>query len=195
MSAATRSRKSFVAVGASIVGVAAVPAVALGGTPAAPSAGSSTTAAHAAAAGHNHSAHRSARPMRARLTKRGHAIAPANAPWQVRRIIRAANRIARTPYVFGGGHGSFFSRGYDCSGSVSFALHGAHLLSKPMTSGSLTGYGHRGRGKWVTIYAHGGHTYMVVAGLRFDTSSGGRSRWTKHTRSRRGFVARHPSGL
>jgi hypothetical protein len=191
-----RSRKSIVVAGAAALGVAVVPTVALGDTGDAGQAPpSSTPAATAAAAGPKHKSRKSRRPMRARLTKRGNAVAPPNAPWQVRRIIRAANHIAHKPYIWGGGHGSFYARGYDCSGSVSYALHGANLLRRPMASGSLGGYGRSGRGKWVTIYAHGGHTYMVVAGLRFDTSSGGKSRWTKHSRSRRGFVARHPRGL
>jgi cell wall-associated NlpC family hydrolase len=131
------------------------------------------------------------------MTRRGHVVAPANAPWQVRRVIRAANKIASTPYVWGGGHGSFYARGYDCSGSVSFALHGGNLLRKPMASGSLIGYGRPGRGRWITVYANGGHAYMVVAGMRFDTNARkwSSTRWTRRERGSGGFIARHPSNL
>jgi len=195
------SRKSVVVASAAALGVAVIPTVALGdtGTAGQPSA-SSTPAAKAAAAGHKHKRahHRRSRfPQRARLTKRGNAIAPANAPWQVRRIIRAANHIAQKPYVWGGGHGSWYASGYDCSGSVSYALHGANLLRRPMTSGSLAGYGRSGRGKWITVYAKGSHVYMVVAGLRYDTTARkwGKSRWTKNHRPKGGFAVRHPRGL
>ncbi len=134
---------------------------------------------------------------RAKLTKTGRAIAPAAAPRRVRQIIRAGNRIAHKPYMWGGGHGSWQSAGYDCSGSVSYALHGARLLRQAVASGGLTAFGKAGRGKWVTIYAHGGHTYMVVAGLRFDTTAfkQGGSRWTRDLRGGSGFVVRHPRGL
>jgi cell wall-associated NlpC family hydrolase len=204
MSSITRSRKqSFVAAGAAVLGVAVVPAVALGETGDANQASSSPAAApaQAAAASHkhrrHHRRHRSRFPRRGHLTKYGHAVAPSNAPWQVRRIIQAANHIASKPYVWGGGHGSWYSYGYDCSGSVSYALHGANLLRRPMTAGSLMSYGRAGRGKWVTIYAHGGHAYMVVAGLRFDTSARkwSNTRWTKHMRYGGGYVARHPHGM
>ena len=109
-------------------------------------------------------------------------------------MIAAANRIARSPYVYGGGHNARFKGpGYDCSGSVSFALRGGRLLRSPLASGGLMGWGRPGRGRWITVYAHGGHTYMVVAGLRFDTS--GRNargtRWTRGGRGERGYVARH----
>jgi cell wall-associated NlpC family hydrolase len=197
-SIAARSRKPIIAAGAAALGVAVVPAVAMGETAnAGQASASSPPAAKSAAAGHKHKSRKSRRPMRARLTKRGNVIAPANAPWQVRRVIQAANRISHKPYIWGGGHGGFYARGYDCSGSVSYALHGGNLLSRPMTSSSLAGYGRGGHGKWITIYAHGGHTYMVVAGMRFDTSARkwSKSRWTKHWRSPRGYVVRHPRGL
>ena len=100
----------------------------------------------------------------------GLAVAPAGAPPQVQQIIAAGNQIASKPYKYGGGHGKWIDSGYDCSGSVSFALHGAGLLDEAMPSGSFTSWGDAGPGQWVTIYANGGHMYMVVAGLRFDTS-------------------------
>jgi hypothetical protein len=134
---------------------------------------------------------------RAKLTKHGRAIAPAGAPKVVRQIIRAGNRIAHKPYVWGGGHGAWAAAGYDCSGSVSYALHGGRLLSRAEASGGLMSYGRPGKGKWVTIYAHGGHAYMVVAGLRFDTTAfkQGGSRWTRDLRGGSGFAVRHPRGL
>jgi cell wall-associated NlpC family hydrolase len=113
-------------------------------------------------------------------------------------VIAGGNAIADFPYVWGGGHGSFQDSGYDCSGSVSYALAAAGLLDSPMASGPFMKYGEPGRGKWITIYANGGHMFMVVGGLRFDTS--GRSgkngsRWQAAPRSLNGFVARHPPGL
>ncbi|HEU4975532.1 MAG TPA: peptidoglycan-binding protein [Baekduia sp.] len=127
----------------------------------------------------------------------GFAVAPADAPQAVKDIIAAGNEIAKKPYIYGGGHGSWKDRGYDCSGSVSYALHGAGLLDASMPSGSFESWGERGRGDWVTLYANGGHMYMVVAGIRFDTS--GRSqdgtRWHADMRSGSGFVAVHPKGL
>jgi cell wall-associated NlpC family hydrolase len=128
----------------------------------------------------------------------GTAIAPLTAPSVVAAVIQGGNEIARTPYKWGGGHGAWSDNGYDCSGSVSFALAGAGLLGQPLTSGQLMQYGDPGPGKWITIYASGTHTFMFVAGLRFDTS--GRSgplgtRWQPALRSTAGFVARHPPGL
>ncbi len=117
----------------------------------------------------------------------------------VKRVIAAANRIRTTPYVWGGGHGSFISSGYDCSGAVSYALHGGKLLSTPLTSGSLETYGEAGPGRWITIYANASHTYMVVAGLRFDTAgdeSGTGPRWhpTTAAAAAGSYVVRHPVG-
>jgi peptidoglycan hydrolase-like protein with peptidoglycan-binding domain len=127
----------------------------------------------------------------------GLAAAPAGAPPQVQAIIAAGNQIASKPYKFGGGHGNWDDTGYDCSGSVSFALHGAGLLDQALPSGSFVSWGDPGPGQWVTIYANGGHMYMVVAGLRFDTS--GRSvhntRWQAEQRSPAGYSVRHPTGL
>ncbi|CAB4930700.1 unannotated protein [freshwater metagenome] len=113
----------------------------------------------------------------------------------VARVVAAANEIATTPYVWGGGHGGA-SSGYDCSGSVSYALAAAGLLDAPMASGGFMSYGEPGPGKRITIYANAGHMYMVVDGRRYDTSalSGGGTRWTSEMRSSAGFVARHPAG-
>ena len=127
------------------------------------------------------------------------AIAPLNAPAMVKRVIAAANHIRATPYVWGGGHGSFISTGYDCSGAVSYALHGGKLLSTPLTSGSLESFGEEGPGRWITIYANAAHTYMVVAGLRFDTAgdeSGTGPRWhpTTAAAATGSYVVRHPVG-
>ena len=129
----------------------------------------------------------------------GRAIAPLNAPAMVKRVIAAANHIRATPYVWGGGHGSFISSGYDCSGAVSYALHGGKLLSTPLTSGSLESFGEEGPGRWITIYANAAHTYMVVAGLRFDTAgdeSGTGPRWhpTTAAAAAGSYVVRHPVG-
>ncbi|MDQ3850912.1 MAG: peptidoglycan-binding protein [Actinomycetota bacterium] len=127
----------------------------------------------------------------------GLAVAPAIAPPAVQAIIASGNRIAKLPYRYGGGHGSWIDTGYDCSGSVSYALHGGGLLNTPMASGDLMSWGVDGPGTWVTVYANGGHVYMVVAGLRFDTSgrSGTGSRWQTDTRSGVGYTVRHPLGL
>jgi peptidoglycan hydrolase-like protein with peptidoglycan-binding domain len=115
----------------------------------------------------------------------------------LRRLIRAANRIAEADYRYGGGHRTFDDTGYDCSGSISYALHGAGLLASPLDSTGLMSYGLPGRGRHVTIYANEGHAFMVVDGRRYDTSAIGEtgSRWTWTHRSGRGFVARHPPGL
>ncbi len=127
----------------------------------------------------------------------GVALPPLEAPEAVRQIIEAGNSIARTPYKWGGGHGKWQDTGYDCSGSVSFALAAAGLLEGPLASGPLMSWGEPGRGKWVTIYSNPGHVYLEVAGIRFDTS-GQRvtgSRWQNELRGHAGFVARHPPGL
>ncbi len=134
---------------------------------------------------------------RAQLTPEGLAVAPASAPEEAKQIIAAANEIARHPYKYGGGHGSWQDSGYDCSGSVSYALHGAGLLDSALPSGPFMSWGDAGPGAWVTIYANGGHAYMEVAGLRFDTSARRESgnRWTAARRNPSGFVVRHPPGL
>jgi cell wall-associated NlpC family hydrolase len=127
----------------------------------------------------------------------GVALPPLEAPEEVKQIIEAGNIIARTPYVWGGGHGKWLDKGYDCSGSVSFALAAAGLLNGPLASGPLMSWGKPGRGKWVTIWSSPGHVFMEVAGVRFDTSNSRvtGSRWGNVMRSTAGFVARHPEGL
>jgi len=134
---------------------------------------------------------------RARVLGDGTAIAPDNAPDVVKRVIMAGNEIAKFPYKWGGGHGAWRDNGYDCSGSVSFALAGAGLLSRPLTSGLFMNYGAPGQGRWITIYASPGHIFMYVAGLRFDTSGQGRAgtRWQDEARPTAGFAVRHIPGL
>ena len=127
----------------------------------------------------------------------GIALAPPGAPEAVKAAINAANTIVGRPYVWGGGHGSFYSNGYDCSGSVSFALFGAGLIPRPLTSGELEGWGAPGPGRWITVYANGGHTFAEIAGLRWDTVGDARGtgpRWHLAPTSTAGFVARHPPG-
>jgi cell wall-associated NlpC family hydrolase len=127
----------------------------------------------------------------------GLAVAPASAPEEVKAIIEAGNEIATKPYKYGGGHGRWNDSGYDCSGSMSYALHGADLLDTPLDSTGFMSWGERGRGEWVTTYANSGHSYMVVAGLRFDTSARRQTgnRWSDTMRSPRGYRIRHPEGL
>ena len=127
----------------------------------------------------------------------GMAVAPASAPQEVKDIIAAGNKIARKPYKYGGGHGRWRDSGYDCSGSVSYVLHAAGLLDSPLASGGFTSWGERGRGDWVTVRANAGHAYLIVAGLRFDTSArkATGNRWSDQMRSARGYAGRHPEGL
>ena len=125
------------------------------------------------------------------------AVAPLDAPPAVKRVIAAANRIRTKPYVWGGGHGRWWDRGYDCSGAVSFALRGGELLASPLPSGPMMRWGHPGPGRWITVYANAGHAYAVIAGLRWDTSGNTRGtgpRWHADMADSRGFVARHPVG-
>jgi cell wall-associated NlpC family hydrolase len=126
----------------------------------------------------------------------GTAVAPLTAPSVVAAVIGAGNAIATTPYKWGGGHGAWKDNGYDCSGSVSFALAGAGLMNSPLTSGMFMSWGDAGPGRWITIYANNGHVWMTVAGLRFDTSgANGFTRWqSMRGRSTAGFVMRHPPG-
>jgi peptidoglycan hydrolase-like protein with peptidoglycan-binding domain len=133
----------------------------------------------------------------ARLRRAPRARAPGAFPVRVLRAIRAANRIAYKPYRFGGGHGSFDDSGYDCSGSVSYVLHGAGVLGSPLDSGSLMHWGAPGRGRYVTVYANAGHAFMMIGNRRYDTSmrGPGGSRWSTEMRSSAGYVARHPPGL
>jgi hypothetical protein len=149
---------------------------------------------------------------RAKLLPDGTAAAPADAPIAVQRAIFAANRIQDRPYVYGGGHGSFKSHGYDCSGTVSYMLHGGRLLSSPLDSSSFMSWGARGLGRWITVYSNPGHAYAYVAGLRLDTSRAGMygvriskrvssaafesgPRWRPTARDNTGFTARHPVGF
>jgi peptidoglycan hydrolase-like protein with peptidoglycan-binding domain len=133
----------------------------------------------------------------AQIGSDGLAIAPASAPPQVQAIIAAGNQIASKPYKYGGGHGKWDDSGYDCSGSVSYALHGAGLLDDAMPSGDFTDWGDPGPGQWVTLYAKSSHMFMVVAGIRFDTSGRTKNgtRWQADMRSTSGYTAVHPPGL
>jgi hypothetical protein len=128
----------------------------------------------------------------------GVALAPADAPEAVKGVVNAANTIVGRPYVWGGGHASFYSRSYDCSGAVSFALFGGGLIPRPLTSSELEHWGAPGPGKWITVYANAGHTFAEIAGLRWDTvgdEQGTGPRWHLATTSAAGFVVRHPPGL
>jgi Putative peptidoglycan binding domain len=134
----------------------------------------------------------------ATLGSDGRAIAPASAPQEVKDAIEAANRIVGKPYKYGGGHGRWNDSGYDCSGAMSYALHGAGLLDRPLTSGDFMRWGRSGKGSWITIYAHGGHGFLVIAGLRFDTgwnNAGKGPRWSEEMRPTGGYTVRHPPGL
>jgi hypothetical protein len=150
---------------------------------------------------------------KAMLLPNGQAIAPSDAPPEIQAVIDAGNKIATLPYIYGGGHNATFSgRGYDCSGSVSYALHGGGLLDSPLDSSSFMQWGDKGPGSWITIYTNPGHAFMVVAGLRFDTSmrtplvSAARrhsrrastvtsSRWSTTMRPTSGYTVRHPVGF
>jgi len=127
----------------------------------------------------------------------GVGYAPAKAPDAVKHVIWAANKLRHKPYKWGGGHGSFGDSGYDCSGSVSYALHGGGLLDSPLDSRGFMRWGKGGAGRWITVYATDGHAYMIVAGLRFDTSGAGEHgpRWRPEPPWERNFRARHPAGL
>ena len=146
----------------------------------------------------------------AQLLPDGTAAAPADAPPQVQQAIWAANQIQDMPYVYGGGHGDFDDDGYDCSGTVSYALHGAGLLDTALDSGSFMKWGEKGPGLWITVYTNPGHAYAVIAGLRLDTSAASVTRsntrkfkkalergprWRPTLRSPTGFRARHPLGF
>jgi len=134
---------------------------------------------------------------RATLDSNGDAIPPSNAPLAVRAVIEAANQIDDLPYIWGGGHGSFSSPGYDCSGAVSFALHGGGFLSSPLDSTGLEVWGEPGGGSWITVFANSGHAWAEIAGLRWDTAGNGADgpRWsTEMNENTSDFVARHPAG-
>jgi peptidoglycan hydrolase CwlO-like protein len=134
---------------------------------------------------------------RATIDSNGDAIPPSNAPLAVRGAIEAANQIDDLPYIWGGGHGSFTSSGYDCSGAVSFALHGGGLLSSPLDSTGFEVWGEPGAGNWITVFANSGHAWAMIAGLRWDTAGNGSDgpRWsTELNENTADFVARHPAG-
>lgn len=160
--------------------------------------------ADAVQAGNGGTAYRPGQTVQVRAERLGHgrASVPLGAPPEVQALVERGNRLVGYPYVWGGGHDPNFGvggSGYDCSGSVSYVLR--KQLRRPLASGGLMSYGKPGKGKWVTIYANGGHAFMVVAGLRFDTSSQGDHsgyagpRWRPRLRGTQGFVARHPSGF
>jgi len=133
------------------------------------------------------------------LNADGTATAPESAPDVVKAVVAAGNRIIDKPYKYGGGHGRWEDSGYDCSGSMSYALHGGGLLDKALTSSGFSSWGKAGKGAWITTYGSGGHSYMVVAGLRFDTGyndgdSDGPD-WSAKMRPGSGYTARHPAGL
>jgi hypothetical protein len=136
---------------------------------------------------------------KARLLDNGMLIPPKSAPPRVRKAIAFANRIRNKPYIWGGGHRRWWDRGYDCSGSVSYALRGGRFLSSPLPSGPLARWGQRGTGRWITVYANAGHTYAVIAGYRWDTSGNGGGKtgpsWHADHRSPSGYIARHPAGF
>lgn len=128
----------------------------------------------------------------------GKAVPPANLPHPVMKAIAAGNRIAGKPYRYGGGHRCIEDHGYDCSGTVSYLLHHAGCLDEPATSKAFRSFGKKGEGKWITVFAKSGHTFIVVAGLRMDTGYNGERegpKWTTADRPAKGYVARHPAGL
>jgi hypothetical protein len=132
------------------------------------------------------------------ISRRGFAHISPSAPRKVRRLIRAGNVIAKAPYKYGGGHGTWNDSGYDCSGSVSYVLHHAGLLdglARP--SSGFMNWRFAGRGKWVTVYANSGHMFLTVAGIRFDTTDRERdgTRWHRDMRSTAGYAVRHPGGI
>jgi cell wall-associated NlpC family hydrolase len=126
-------------------------------------------------------------------------VAPKSAPRAVKRMVRAANSLTKKPYVWGGGHSRWYDNGYDCSGATSFVLRAGGYLSWPMVSGELAYWGSNGPGRWVRVYASGEHVFMIIAGLRFDTSPwfpGERGpRWRATVRGTKGFALRHPLRL
>ena len=135
---------------------------------------------------------------KARLLPNGKLIPPKTAPRRVKRVIWAANRISAKPYIYGGGHARWQDRGYDCSGSVSYALHGGNFIRSPLPSGPMARWGMAGEGRWITVYTNPGHAYAEIAGFRWDTSGdseGTGPRWHEDLRDNAGFVSRHPAGF
>jgi cell wall-associated NlpC family hydrolase len=188
----TRTRKAGLA-GLLFAGslLAAAPATAQTGGAAPPGTTTTTTTTSPSAPGGT-----------AQMQSDGTALPPSDAPRQVRKAIAAANRIHTRPYVWGGGHRSFKSKGYDCSGAVSYVLHAAGLLRSPLSSGPLMSWGSPGIGSWITVYANRTHAWMTIAGLRFDTSAVGESlnqgsgpRWRASMRTGTGYAARFYPGL
>jgi hypothetical protein len=167
---------------ATVVFAAAAAFAALGTVPAQAGNGGTSGSASSAPRGHAKLVH-------------GKAIPPSNAPRRVVQVIRAANHIRKKPYKYGGGHGRWRDRGYDCSGSVSYALHGGRLLRRPLDSGGFMHWARRGKGRWITVFSNPGHAFMVVAGLRFDTSMvrGSGPGWSKNIHAERwgDFRKRH----
>jgi len=153
---------------------------------------------HSAADGEKIFAHaRAAGDSSTSILLTGIALAPPDAPQAVKDVVNNANMIVGRPYVWGGGHGSFYSTAYDCSGAVSFALFGGGMIPRPLTSSELEGWGAPGPGKWITVYANGGHTFAEIAGLRWDTvgdEQGTGPRWHLAPAAGDGFVVRHPPG-
>jgi hypothetical protein len=135
---------------------------------------------------------------KARLLANGMLIPPKSAPPRVKAVIAAANKIRTKPYIYGGGHARWWDKGYDCSGSVSYALHGGKFLESPLPSGPMERWGLEGEGRWITVYANAGHAYAVVAGYRWDTSGNTDGKtgpsWHEDLRDNVGFIARHPAG-
>jgi hypothetical protein len=135
---------------------------------------------------------------KAHLLPNGMLVPPKSAPPRVKAVIAAANKIRSKPYVWGGGHARWWDRGYDCSGSVSFALHGGKFLESPLPSGPMAKWGEEGEGRWITVWTNAGHAYAEIAGFRWDTSGDGGGetgpRWHEDLRDNVGFVARHPAG-
>jgi hypothetical protein len=136
---------------------------------------------------------------KARLLDNGMLIPPKSAPQRIKEAIWYANRIRNKPYIYGGGHARFWDKGYDCSGSVSYALRGGEFIESPLPSGPFMSWGQRGEGRWITVYANPGHAYAVIAGYRWDTSGNTDGRtgpsWHEDLRTSAGFVARHPAGF
>jgi hypothetical protein len=138
-------------------------------------------------------------PMpKARLLANGMLIPPRSAPPRVKAVIAAANKIRTKPYIYGGGHARWWDKGYDCSGSVSYALHGGKFLASPLPSGPLERWGLEGEGRWISVYANSGHAYAVIAGYRWDTSGNTDGKtgpsWHEDLRDNVGYVVRHPAG-